>query len=105
MRKQRKISITLARLTCQRVSDILDQLRKADEQVFMDGWAQLPANWKRILKMRQDMRSHPTRGDVARRLVGYTASMVRSAEERGLNQLIKAFVDAGYVVTVDGVRI
>lgn len=101
---KRTISITLARLTCERVSDILDQLRKADEQVYMDGWQKLPGDWKRVLKMRQDMRSHPTRGDVGCRL-GLTVAVVRSAEDRGIHQMLMAFVTAGYTVVVDGVKI
>jgi hypothetical protein len=106
---KKAIRITLARLTCQRVSDILDQLRKADEQVYMDGWAKLPGDWKRILKMRQDMRSHPTCGDVAYRLMGQypglTARGVRTRERLGLFHMFEAFELAGYKVAVDGILI
>jgi hypothetical protein len=80
------VSITIGPLTYKRVSDILDTLRKADAVAYRVAMAGLVPQTRRILKMRADLKQHPTRPNVALTL-GLSIDAVERAEVKGLASL------------------
>jgi hypothetical protein len=95
-----EVQITFGRITYKTVSDILDRLREADAPAYRTAMAGLVPQTRKILKMRADLKQHPTRRNVASTL-GITIDAVERAEVKGLFALYRLFEDAsGRKVTV-----
>jgi hypothetical protein len=90
------LDITVGRLTYGRVSDILDQLRKADWDATRKAIASLPTTIRRIIKARANLSQHPRRSDVAR-ATGWSEARTRQLEIVGLKAIFAEFQQASKV--------
>ena len=93
MGKHDPISITVGPLTYKQVSDVLDTLREADAAAYRVAMAGLVPQTRKILKMRADLKQHPTRPNVALTL-GITIDAVERAEVKGLAALYVLWSEA-----------